>query len=601
MKQFLKYVLATMVGLLLVSVVMFLLFLGTVAALSSGFSSGKQVTIKDNTLLHLTMEDALVDRGRKDQLDIDLGPFSGARSIGLNDVLACLENAKTDEKIAGVFLDLSEVQGGLAMLREIRGKLIEFREVSGKPVIAYADNFSQGAYYLATAADEIYLQPVGDLEYRGLRTEYMFLKGMFEKLDIDIHLVRGSNNQFKSFGETYTEDRMSPANREQIRTILNGVWGDHRAAVAAARNIPEARIDLIVDSALIRNADSALVFGLVDGLLYRDQLLDTLRSRLDLEAGKDIRVASLAAYRRSFTPKQERTRGKDGDKREKLAVIYAQGGIDLGKGDAESIGSASLSKTIREAREDSTIKAVVLRVNSPGGSALASDVIWREVERTRAVKPVVVSMGNVAASGGYYISAAANKIYASPSTITGSIGVIGIIPNMQGFFKNKLGITFDGEKTHTYADLLSVSRPLTKREKQLIQTYVDDFYETFLQRVAEGRNLTRDQVDAIAQGRVWTGTDAKRLGLVDELGGLEDAIAAATGLAGLDDPRIVELPKQKELIEQILEDLKGGANAWAVTQVLGDDARTLRSYKQASEARRQMGILARMPFDLDIE
>ncbi|MCW5899310.1 MAG: signal peptide peptidase SppA [Flavobacteriales bacterium] len=601
MKQFLKYVLATMVGLLLVSVVMFLLFLGTLAALSSGFSSGKQVAIKDNTLLHLTMDEVLVDRGRKDQLDIDLGPFSGARSIGLNDVLACLENAKTDEKIAGVFLDLSEVQGGLATLREIRDKLIEFREVSGKPVIAYADNFSQGAYYLATAADEIYLQPVGDLEYRGLRTEYMFLKGMFEKLDIDIHLVRGSNNQFKSFGETYTEDRMSPANREQIRTILNGVWADHRAAVAAARKTPEARIDLIVDSALIRNADSALVFGLVDGLLYRDQLLDTLRTRLDLEAGKDIRVASLATYRRSFTPKQEKTRGKDGDKREKLAVIYAQGGIDLGKGDAESIGSASLSKTIREAREDSTIKAVVLRVNSPGGSALASDVIWREVERTRAEKPVVVSMGNVAASGGYYISAAANKIYASPSTITGSIGVIGIIPNMQGFFKNKLGITFDGEKTHTYADLLSVSRPLTKREKQLIQTYVDDFYETFLQRVAEGRNLTRDQVDAIAQGRVWTGTDAKRLGLVDELGGLEDAIAAANELAGLDDPRIVELPKQKELIEQILEDLKGGANAWAVTQVLGDDARTLRSYKQASEARRQMGILARMPFDLDIE
>ncbi len=601
MGQFFKFVLATIVGILLTGVVLLVILVATISAISAGFSSGKQVTIKDNTVLHLTLDEPIVDRGSKDQMDLDLGPFGPEKSIGLNHVLNALENAKSDEKISAVFLDLSGMQAGSATLREIRGKLLEFKEASGKPVVAYADVYTQGAYYLATVADEVYLQPVGDLEYLGLRAETMFLKGMFEKLDIDIHMVRGSNNEFKSFGEMYTEEKMSAANREQIRAILAGLWEVHIDGVSGARGIGRERLDLIVDSALVRSADAALELGLVDGLLFRDQVLDTLRVRTGMETGKDIQVADLRSYTRSFTPESGKSRGKEGSKRDKLAVIYAEGGIDMGEGGDGTIGASSLSKTIREAREDSTVKAIVLRVNSPGGSALASDIIWREVDRAAATKPVVVSMGNVAASGGYYISAAATKIYASPNTITGSIGVIGIIPNMQGFFKNKLGITFDGEKTHHYADLMSVNRPLTTQEKRLIQTWVDDFYETFLGRVAAGRGMERDAVDTIAQGRVWTGKDAMRLGLVDELGGLEEAISAAAELAELEDYRRVELPRQKDLLEQILQDLGAETRAWAVGTLLGDDAQALRNFDRASEARRQMGILARMPYDLVVE
>jgi protease-4 len=289
-----------------------------------------------------------------------------------------------------------------------------------------------------------------------------------------------------------------------------------------------------------------------------------------------------------------------GGKKDKLAVIYAEGSISTGESEEGMIGSTSLSEAIREAREDSSIKAIVLRVNSPGGSGLASDVIWREVQLATKEKPVVVSMGDVAASGGYYISAPATKIFAERTTITGSIGVFGIIPNMQGFFKNKLGITFDGEKTHQYADMMTVSRPLTEHEKDIVQGYVDDFYNGFKERVAEGRNMTVAQVDSIGQGRVWTGTDAKRIGLVDELGGLEAAITEAAKLAGLSDYKRLEMPEQKDLFEQIIADLNGQVRTWAVSQMLGEDVELLKQFNKARQAKEQFGIQARMPYDLEV-
>jgi protease-4 len=591
--------LASMVGSFLLIGVLFLLTIGLVAALAAGLSSeGERTTIKEGSLLHLTLDKEFVDRGSKEQLDLDFGPFAGMGKTGLNTVLASLEHAKTDDKIKGIFLDLSTVAGGYATLREIREKLIEFKTESGKPVIAYSDSYSQGSYYLATAADSIFLQPKGDLDYRGLRTEYMFLKGMFEKLDVDMQFIRGSNNKFKSFGEIYTEEQMSPANREQLRLLLDGFWSEHRAAVSESRGITPARLDSIANNVLVRNAPAALELGFVDGLKFRDEVLDILRERMGLEKGKDIRVADLNTYSRSFT--QGAGKGKLAAGKDKLAVIYAEGSIAMGKSSDGTIGGASLSKTIREAREDSTVKAIVLRVNSPGGSGLASDIIWREVALARAVKPVVVSMGNVAASGGYYIAAPATKIFAEPTTVTGSIGVFGIIPNLQGFFKNKIGITFDGEKTHEYADMMTTSRPLTSEERRLIQGYIDDFYQGFTERVAEGRNMTVAQVDSVGQGRVWTGTDAKRLGLVDELGGLEDAIKAATEMAGLTDFKQVEMPKQKDLFEQLMEDFSGQTRMWAASLWLGEDVRILEQYKHLREVREQTGIIARMPFDLEV-
>lgn len=596
MRQFFKFVFASFFGSILFVGVLFLFLIGLIAVVGS--SADQKTTIKDDSVLHLTFENELVDRAQEGQLDLDFGPFQGMGKTGLNMVLASLEHAKTDPKIKGIFLDLSTVSGGYAALREIREKLLDFKAVSGKPVIAYSDGYSQGSYYLATAADEIHMQPKGDLDYRGLRTEYMFLKGMFAKLDIDMQFIRGSNNKFKSFGEIYTEEEMSPANSEQVRMLLEGFWSEHRSAVSKSRDISPERLDQIAGDLLVRNGEDALELGFVDGLKFRDEVLDLLRERMGLEPDADIRTADLRTYGRSFTP--GRVKGEDGksSSKDKLAVIYAEGSIAMGKSSDGTIGGASLSKTIREAREDSTVKAIVLRVNSPGGSGLASDIIWREVQLAREVKPVVVSMGNVAASGGYYIAAPATKIYAEPTTVTGSIGVFGIIPNLEGFFKNKIGITFDGEKTHKYADMMTTSRALTAEERLVIQGYIDDFYDGFLERVATGRNMTLAQVDSVGQGRVWTGVDAKRLGLVDELGGLEDAISAAAGMAGLSGYKQVEMPKQKELLEQIMEDLSAETRMWAASLWLGEDVKMLDQYKRMREVREQTGVIARMPYDL---
>ncbi|HNU57085.1 MAG TPA: signal peptide peptidase SppA [Flavobacteriales bacterium] len=597
MRQFLKFMFASMLGTLLIGVVLLFLFIGSLVAIGSGFSAkAKPTTVQEGSILHLELDQAIVDRGSNDDLLLNFGPFKGASPIGLNQVLASLENAKSDDHITGVLLDLSGLEAGFATVKEIREKLVRFKKESGKPVIAYSDTYSQGAYYLATAADKVYLQPRGDVQFHGLRSEYMFFKGMFEKLDIDIQFIRGSNNRFKSFGEVFTEDHMSEANRQQNRVILDGLWDEMLGAVAEARGLDKARLNFIADSLLVRNADDAKRLGLVDGTIFRDELIADLHERMSIPTDEDLELVSLGKYARSFTPADMERPASNG----KLAVVYAEGDIMSGESSEGTIGSTDLSATIRKAREDSTIKAVVLRVNSPGGSGLASDVIWREVELCTRVKPVVVSMGDVAASGGYYISAPASYILAESTTITGSIGVFGIIPNMQGFFKNKLGITFDGEKTNEHADMFTVSRPLSNEEKRIIQSYIDEFYDGFKQRVADGRKMTVAQVDSIGQGRVWTGTDALRLGLVDGIGGLEAAIQKAAELANISDYKRVELPKQKDLFQQIMEDLNGTARSWVAAQVLGEDAAMLKQYQKAQRATERTGIQARMPFDLEI-
>jgi len=595
MRQFFKFMFASMLGTLLIGVVLIVLFFGMLAAAAAGFGGkGKPVKVKDGTVLQLTFDAPIGDRGSDEDMDFDLGPFQGERTTGLNHVIKALDMAKTDEHIEGIFLDLSGVSSGFANLREIRKKIIEFKQESGKPVVAWSELYSQGSYYLATAADQICLQPKGMVDYRGLQSEYMFLKGLFAKLDIDMQFIRGSNNKFKSFGEVYTEDHMSDANRAQTELILKGLWADHRAAVSAKTGHSEATLDSIVNTLAARNDETARDLKLVDALMYRDEVLADLKERMSLDKEKEIAFVGLSKYLRSGDDK------KKGDADTKLAIIYAEGGISSGDGDDE-IQSTALSSTIRDAREDSAIKAIVLRVNSPGGSGLASEVIWREVKLAAETKPVVVSMGNVAASGGYYISCPATKIYAEPTTITGSIGVFGLIPNMQGFFNNKLGITFDGAKTHDYADMMTVSRPLSETEKRMMQVWVDEFYDGFIERVAEGRKLTTAQVDSVGQGRVWTGADAKDRGLVDELGGLEDAIEAAAELAGISDYRKVELPEQEDLLQKLLKDLNTEAKAWVVREYLGEDAQMLQQFKQAREAKGYSGIQARMPFELVIQ
>ena len=604
MRQFFKFMLASMLGTFLVGAILIFILIGSIAAMAAMAGSGKTAEIKNDSVLRITFDKEIKDRGRKDDFDFDFGPFSGSQHIGVNTILASLEHAKTDDKIKGIYLDMVMVQAGFGSLKEIRDKLIEFKEESGKPVIAHSEFYTQAAYYLATAADEIYLQPKGDVDYRGLASEPMFLKGLFEKLGIDIQLVRGSNNKFKAFGETFTEDKMSEPNREQIRKLLADFWNEHSNAVSTARNIPVDRLNVIADSMLVRSDISATQHNFITGAKYFDEVHEMMKERMELPLDKKLEYADLKDYAKSFNHPSKRAKDKTSTTsgKNKLAVVYAEGSIASGDNEDGTIGSSDLGETLRDVREDDDVKAVVFRVNSPGGSALASEIIWREVKLIAEKKPIVVSMGDVAASGGYYISAPATKIYAQPTTITGSIGVFGMIPNMQGFFNNKLGITFDEEKTHKYADMLTVSRPLSDQELRIIQLYVDDIYGTFKQRVADGRGLDVAMVDSIGQGRVWSGTEAKRLGLVDEMGGLEDAIAEAARLAELgDDYKQVELPEQKEFFEELLEELNTSAKTWAATQMLGtDDLEMLGQFKRIQKAKKSFGIQARMPYDITI-
>ena len=608
MRQFFKFMFASMLGFIIGSVVIGIIFAvffaiaigGALSSATSAFDfQGKPAKVEDNSVLHVTFDRSIVDRGNKEELVLDFGPFQDASQLGLNDILADFEKAKSDDRIKGVFLDLGYVDARTATLKEIRDKIIEFKKESGKPVVAYGEVFTQGTYYLASAADEVYLVPEGDLDFRGLRTEMMFLKGMFDKLGIDIQFIRGSNNRFKSFGETFIYDKMSDANRQQMTELIGGLWDQYLTAVGDSRKLDRTRLNAIADSLLIRHAPDAVTYGFVDGLKYRDEVLALVKERMGLPADEDLKTTGLASYTRAYVPKKT-SGGSKGSKQPRVAVVYAQGDIMSGESEDGSIGSETISQAIREAREDSTVKAIVLRVNSPGGSGLASDVIWREVVLAKKSKPVVVSMGDLAASGGYYISCAADRIYAQPNTITGSIGVFGIIPNMQGFFNDKLGITFDGVQTNPYAGMMTTSRALTPAELSIIQGYVDRFYDTFVQRVAEGRKLTAAQVDSIGQGRVWTGTRAKELGLVDEIGGLEAAIAGAAELAELGEGeyRTRDYPEQEDFMKQLMKSLNGGARTWVREQAFGEDVALMTQFEAVRKARGITGIQARMPFDM---
>lgn len=608
MGQFFKFMFASMLGFILGSVVLFFLLIvmvmGAIGAAASSYSfEGKPASVEENSVLHMELTQQIVDRGNKEELLFDFGPFKGATELGLNDIVKDLEKAKTDDRIKGVFLDLGfSVNARMATVKEIRDKLIEFRKESGKPVIAYAELYTQGTYYLASAADQVYLVPEGDLDFRGLQAEMMFMKGLFDKLGIDIQFIRGSNNKFKSYGETFIYKEMSPENERQLTELIGGLWDQYLTAVGDSRKLDKTKLNGIAENLTIREGKDAVDAGMVDGLKYRDEVIAILKEKMGLDADKDLKLASLGKYTRATVPKKSTEKAGSGFKKPKVAVVYAQGDIMSGESEDGSIGSTTISEAIRDAREDTTVKAIVLRVNSPGGSGLASDVIWREVDLAKKSKPVVVSMGDMAASGGYYISCAADRIYAQPNTITGSIGVFGIIPNMQGFFNDKLGITFDGVKTNKYADMMTTSRPLTAEEKSIIQGYVDKFYETFKERVAEGRKMTVAQVDSIGQGRVWTGQRGKELGLVDEIGGLEDAIAGAAELAKLaeGDYRTVDYPEQESIVEQLMKNLDGGAKLWVRQEAFGEDVELLHQFEAVRKARGMMGVQARMPYDLEV-
>ena len=530
MKSFLKNILTTIIGIISSIIVMILLIIGFVAIISSE----DEVKVKENSILKIDLANtSVVERSSENPFDGLSLSGDVASTIELKKVLDNIEKAKNDNKIKAIYINnIDKLKAGLSQIEEIRNKLVEFKSC-GKPIIAYSEVYSQSGYYFSSFADKIYFNHEGIVELKGLSAGIMFYKGLLEKLDIEVQIIR--HGKFKSAVEPFMLDKMSDANREQMQLLLNSFADNLFDSIASQRGMTLSDIHNHANNLSLENAKSCLDLHYVDALLYQDQVDDSL---LVISKSEKLNFISLNKYSNVKVEKKEISRNK-------IAIIYATGEINSGEGDEKSIGSETTAKAIKTAREDKNVKAIVLRVNSPGGSALASDVIWRETVLAKEEKPLIVSMGDYAASGGYYIACAADSIVANPTTLTGSIGVFGMIPNLQKLYKNKLGISIDTVNTNKHADM-GMNRALTKFEEDKIQKSVVDIYTTFITHVGEGRNMSTAAVDEIGQGRVWTGYDAKDIGLIDTYGGLEKAIEIAVYLAEIEDYRIISLPKKKD-------------------------------------------------------
>lgn len=571
----------------------FLLF-AILAGIGASMGDKQTVEVKDKSVLHVKLNFEIKERGVSSPFgNFDPQTFEAKPSVGLNDILAILKNAANDDKVKGIYLDMQSVPAGMATIEEIRNALLQFKE-SGKWIISYSEVYSQKAYYLASVSDELWLNPQGMVEWKGLGSQMMFLKGMFEKLEVEPQIIR--YGKFKSAVEPLILDKMSAANRMQTMTYLNDLWNKILQGTSEGRGKTIEELDGFAQNATIQNGKDALENGLVDKLLYKDEVMVNLRAKLEIENEDDkINFIGLAKYKDAPKAKVD---GEKVTKKEKIAIVYAVGSIESGQGDDETIGSERISAEIRKARKDDKIKAIVLRVNSPGGSALASDVIWREVVLAREAKPVVVSMGDVAASGGYYIACAADTILAQPNTITGSIGVFGVLMNAQKMMNNKLGIMIDTAKTNRFADLGTPFRPLTSLEREIVQNGVNEIYEDFITKVGQGRGMTTAQVDSIGQGRVWSGEDALENGLVDLLGGIDDAVEIAANMAEVENYRVVEYPAQKDPIEQMIKEISGQGEEVFLKHRLGQ---YYEYVKDVEDLMKMEGVQARLPYQLYID
>jgi protease-4 len=583
MKAFFKIVFASMVGFLLTFVVLFIIL----AAIISASSGERVMALKKNSVLHLTLDQPIKDRGNDNPLaNFNFASMAGSKQTGLNEILDNIGKAAADEHIAGIFLDISSIPSGIATIEEIRNALIEFKK-SGKFIYAYSEAFTQPSYYLATVADKIYLHPTGMAELKGLRSEVLFFKGTLDKLGVEPQVFR--HGKFKSAVEPFIQDKLSDANRAQIRSYIGSIWNHIVEGIAKERKLSVSQVQDIASKMQVTNAPAAVQFKMADELKYRDEVLEIIKQKTEAKEIDEIEFVSIG---KMLDVKD--TRDKTG--KDKIAIIYAEGDIVDGEGNDGQVGSIEFSKAIRKARLDEKVKAVVLRINSPGGSALASETIWREVMLTKKVKPVIASMGNVAASGGYYIAAPCDTIVASPNTITGSIGVFGLFFNAKQMVNN-IGVTVDTVKTNPYADIMTSARAVTAQESEVIQREVERIYDNFITRVSEGRHMTKANVDSIAQGRVWSGADAKRIGLVDVFGGLDKAIEIAAKKAGLTGYRIQELPYQEDPFQKLIKQWSGDSEAAILQKTLGE---SYRYYQQLEHLRAMKSYQARLPYEIEL-
>lgn len=592
-KKFWRVVFGTMVGFILSSIVLTILsmiFFGVIIAALSGSTP----TVKENSVLKLSLSEEIHERAMDNPFsDLNLGQYSQTM-LGLDDILSCLESAASDPKIEGVALYLSHVNAAPATREEIRNAIVEFKQ-SGKFVYAYGESFTQGAYYIASAADKIFLNKMGAVEFKGVAFQVMFYKGLLDKLDLEVQIVR--HGQFKSAVEPFMLDKMSEANRTQMGKLATTIWETMAEQISEARGISIDSLNFYADNLLPQNATEALNFGFVDALVYENEFEDTLRSKLHIDEDDDINFVTIANYK-AAQPAIEEEPDLD-----KIAVFYAVGSIIDGNGDDETIGSRTFCRDFRKVYQDDNVKAIVLRINSPGGSALASEVIWNEIEQAKhAGKVIVVSMGDYAASGGYYMACNADAIVAEPNTLTGSIGVFGMIPNAQNLLKNKLGITIDGVNSNAHSSFYSAYQPLDPLETQRLQNSVEEVYATFTKRVAEGRTaagvpMSVEQVDKIGQGRVWAGKDALEIGLVDQLGHIDDAVALAAEMAKLSFYERKNYPEQQDWLTKLLNSSTEVA-ARAIKAEMGELYYTYSAVQTVLNAR---GVQARMPMDLLID
>jgi len=590
MREFFKYVFATVLGVVISFFLIILVSVLIIVGFVSSIETDKTVPVSKNSVLFMNLDQAIVERSPDDTFaNFPLVGGNGEKSIGFNDLIKALESAKTDDDIKCIYINVSSPNAGYATMTEVRNALLDFRK-SGKKIIAYSEVYTQGAYYLASAADKVYLNPEGALEFKGLSSKVMFFKGALDKLGIEAQIIRVGN--YKSAVEPFFTDRMSDKNREQVTAYLGGLYQTFLQGVSGTRKVSVAELHAIADDYKIQKPQDAVDMKLVDGLRYKDQVLEELKALSGKKSKNNLSSITINDYAKNVANDKGET------SKDKIAVIYANGDIMGGEGSDTQIGSERISRTIRKARLDSTIKGIVLRVNSPGGSALASDVIWREIVLTKKVKPVIASFGDVAASGGYYIGCAADSIFVQPNTITGSIGVFGVIPNLQKLYNEKLGLTFDGVKTGKYADIMSTDRPLTAGERLIIQTDVNRVYDGFITRVADGRKKSKAYIDSIAGGRVWVGTDAIRIGLADRTGSFNDAIVAAAKKGKVKNYKVVEYPEILDPLQSFIDNSSDKIRMHYAKQELGAH---FYLYEQIKSTITKSGVQMRVPFEIKVQ
>lgn len=582
--KFLRNLLASVLGTLVALGIIFMVFLIFIAF------AGNQETIKpvkDNSVLEISLSKPLKDYGGKyNFIDFE---YKFENYDGLNNVTDAIRFAKEDDKIKGISIYSKVFMGGTAQAKAIRDALAGFKE-SGKFVYAYGDFFTQKDYYLASVADSVFLNPVGEMDFRGLSSEVLFFRDLQQKSGVKMEVIR--HGKYKSAVEPFLADKMSEANREQISELLESVWLSVKEDIAASRDITPENLDVFADELAARTPQLALDNGFVDALMYYNDYELMLKRAIGTDALDDVAYVSVTDYA-EHASRKKKSFGKD-----KIAVVFAQGEIGYGKGDDHVIGQGIMIKALKEARENEKVKAIVLRVDSPGGSALASDIIWNEIALTKKVKPVVVSMGNVAASGGYYIAAGADRIFAEPSTITGSIGVFGVVPNIHELAV-RWGINAEQVNTNKQSTIYSVFEPMTDEFRAVTTEGIEQVYQTFLERVAQGRNMTISEVDSIAQGRVWSGLEAKEVGLVDEIGGLDDAVAYAAELVDLTDYAVRNYPEYEINFDKVFA--RFGlvqSREEIIKEEIGQE--TYEVYQKLKAISQQKGIQARIPFEMHI-